>query len=349
MPARLSPARAKPVKNRKPDHNQHQQNRPSHNAQQGFAHIAQPGVVQDEREHYDGADRDQNRRNGGKRECQRDEIKLDKAAFLFLVIDHVERVHDGLHPGIRAPECKPQAEDKSETEFCPSLGSKPVHLILKDLERITRQHPSYRREVVVDRRWAGKQSVQRHQCGDARKQGEQAVKDHACCDGEQTVIVDPLVGPPENILPPRPRNAPRRRGVTAPAGLWRPLMLHAPRLVGAAPCSKRPGRGLNTIAHCRITSGTPLLGEGEHHQSGIADKGPHRRATPRRTRPARALGSQSSSACRIASAPRAFCCSSTRLSSWPTSVVNFRSLGLDCAGGGLGRFLYALGPETILQ
>ena len=27
-------------------------------------------------------------------------------------------------------------------------------------------------------------------------------------------------------------------------------------------------------------------------------------------------------ACRIASAPRAFCCSSTRLSSWPTSVVN---------------------------
>src|ERR1700730_18423990 len=33
-------------------------------------------------------------------------------------------------------------------------------------------------------------------------------------------------------------------------------------------------------------------------------------------------------ACRIASAPRAFCCSSTRLSLWPTSVVNSEAWAL---------------------
>src|SRR5207253_9814893 len=110
------------------------------------------------------------------------------------------------------------------------------------------------------------------------KQGEQAVEDHACCDGEQTVVVNPLVGPPEDIFPSLPRNPPRSRGLTAPAWLLRPLMLHAPRLVGAAPRSKRPGRGPNTIAHCRITSGTSLLGEGDHRQSGIADEGPDRSA-----------------------------------------------------------------------
>src|SRR5580693_3731273 len=76
--------------------------------------------------------------------------------------------------------------------------------------------------MLVDRRNLSKEPVQRYHRGNGRENRQQSVEHDPGRNGEHSIFIDLLVGPPKNVLPASPRNLPGCSRVPA-----------TPRLVGA--------------------------------------------------------------------------------------------------------------------
>ena len=67
------------------------------------------------------------------REGQRDQIELDEAALLILVVDDVERIEDRLHAGIGAPQRKAEADHERERQLAVAVAGDARDLIADQL------------------------------------------------------------------------------------------------------------------------------------------------------------------------------------------------------------------------
>ena len=99
----MFPAGRKTIKHGQADDHDAEQHRPSQQAEQRFGPSPQTEKGQDQRQDHDGAKCGQNGKDGAGGKDKGNEIKLDEAAFLLLVVDHVERIDERLHAGIGAP------------------------------------------------------------------------------------------------------------------------------------------------------------------------------------------------------------------------------------------------------
>ena len=170
------------------------------------------------------------------------QIELDEAALLLLVVDHIERVDERLHSGIGAPERQCQTERECKTKLGFALCCDTVHLLLDDLDATSRHQAADKREVFIDGRRFREQTIEGHESGDRRKQREQSVEHHARRDRKETILTDLAIRPPEDVLPSRPGDLPRRARPSTAIILTGALVLDAPRLVGTASGSECTGR-----------------------------------------------------------------------------------------------------------
>src|SRR5436190_23146125 len=284
LPARLSAARGKAVEHCQSDNDKSQQKRPSRYAEQHPTHAAEADISKHQRQDDDGADCQQNGCDGSNCECQRNEIELDKAALLFCVIDDVERIHNGLHAGISAPQCESEPEDEPKAELRVPLGDQAVHLLLQNVDSSAGQETRDKREMLIDRRCFREQTVQRDEGGDGGEHREQAIEHHPCCYCEQTVFADLLIRPPQYVLPARPWDLPGRSCLTSAARLVGSLMLNLMRLVRAAcrsHCARRRSTAAANVA-AAVSGGPTVSREGNCPQCRIAQKRPNSAAMRRR-------------------------------------------------------------------
>src|SRR3954454_9621710 len=112
-----------------------------------------------------------------------------------------------------------------------ALRGDTVHLLLDDLHPTSRHQAADKRVVFIDGRRFREQTIKRHESGDCRKQREQSVEHHARRDRKETVVTDLSIRTPEDVLPSRPRDLPRRSRPSAPSILAGPIVLDAARLV----------------------------------------------------------------------------------------------------------------------
>ena len=229
FPARLAPARAITVEHRQRDQQAKKQRRPAQDRDQPFGQAAEPKLRQHQRKHHDRGERQQHRGDAAERKGKRNQVELDEAAFLALLIDDVEGVDHGLDASIGAPQRQREAEQQSEAELIVALGEQPADLLLDELDTAFRHDAREQKQVGADGRGLGEQAVARHQRGDGRKYREQAEEHHAGGNREQPVLAGALVSPPQDVFPASPRDLPRRRRVPAAADLLRARLLHGHR------------------------------------------------------------------------------------------------------------------------
>ena len=219
FPARRAPARPEPVEHAERDQQDDKHQRPARQADDQLALGLQPEMIERERKRHHRADHYDQRSDAADGECQRQQVQLDEAAFLALLIDHVKRVDDGLHAGIGAPDRERQAEQEARAESRRALGQHPRDLVLHDLERALGQHQCERLQIGADGRGIGEQAVGGDQRSDRRKHREQAEEHHAGGGGEQAVVGGALVGAPQDVFPAGPRYPPRMGRVPAASAL----------------------------------------------------------------------------------------------------------------------------------
>ncbi len=168
--------------------------------------------------------------------------ELDEAAPFALAIGDVEGIDDRLHAGIGAPQGEREAEQEGEAERAATGRRDAFHLLLDRSHRIRWDDLGKKRHGFIDRSRIGEQAVDRDEGTDRREDREQAVKDDARRHREHSVLVDLLVGAPEDVPPADPRNLPgvAERRVPAPAQ-------------GLAPNSSA---GQASAAFCGVPAGT---------------------------------------------------------------------------------------------
>ena len=166
-----------------------------------------------------------------KRKQKRDKVQLHKASLFLLVIDDVERVDDRLHSGVGAPERQGEAGDESEAELSIAFCRELRDLLVEQVDCAAGQDAGCEREMRVDRRSVGDETVQRDERRDGRKDREQRIEDNPGRDGEQTIVIGGRVNAPENVLPAGPGNLPRSGRAASPPRLLRPPLLFNNRLI----------------------------------------------------------------------------------------------------------------------
>ena len=97
-------ARSITVEHRKTQEDQDEHHRPAQERYHGCVDAAEPERGQNQRENHHRANRDADSGDGADREEERYDIEPDETALLLFVIDDVERIKDGFHPGIGAPQ-----------------------------------------------------------------------------------------------------------------------------------------------------------------------------------------------------------------------------------------------------
>ena len=192
---------------------------------------------------HDGAQRQQQRTDGRHGKGQRDEIELEEAAFFLFLVDDVERVHDGLHTGIGAPQRDHKSEEESKSELGAAPRREAAYLLAQDVDRALRQNTRGERKLITDNGGTGEQAIERDERRDRREDREQTVEYDARSHRQQPVLADLLIGPPKNIFPTPPGYLPGRLGMATTARLMRPFVLHGPaRAAPKAPVAERPTR-----------------------------------------------------------------------------------------------------------
>ena len=219
-------------------------------------------MIQGEREGDHGADHQEQCRDTADRERQRHHVEPDEAALLAFLVGHVKGVDDGLDAGIRAPDCEHKAKHEGRAQLGIALGDDARDLVADNLVGALRQHHGERLEIVANGLGIGEQAVKRDERGDGRKDREQTEEDDTGRCGEEAIVVDTGISPPEDVLPAGPGNRERVLRTTATAGL--------------RGCIRRiclGGTGLRVaviLIRLRPVEATniPLRGEHEHGRGG---------------------------------------------------------------------------------
>ncbi len=168
-------------------------------------------------------------------------VSFTKPRFSSLIIDHIERVDDRLHAGIRAPKRDRKSRYECKSKCSVAIRDNARDLFAHDIERCGRQDARGPCEMIVERRGVGEQAIKRNESRNRGKNREQPEKHDAARDRQQTVFLDLLIGAPQNILPAEPRDRKGRRGAPAAPDLLRALEINPCRFAFRVPAESRSG------------------------------------------------------------------------------------------------------------
>src|SRR5205807_9144507 len=129
-----------------------------------------------------------------------DQIQLDEAALLILVVNHIQRIEDRLYAGVRTPQRNAKTDYEGEGELAVIVAGDARDLIADQFVGARGHHARDETEVRVDRARLREQAVERNQRGDGGHDGQHGVEGHSGCSKQQAVLPDVLVDPPENVL-----------------------------------------------------------------------------------------------------------------------------------------------------
>jgi hypothetical protein len=97
---------------------------------------AQSQRAENQREYHHQRKRNSDSGKGTYGAEQRDDIEPDQAPFFLFVIDDVERIEDGLHASIGAPQRNGETQQKAERELSIALCGYPGDLGSQQVERL---------------------------------------------------------------------------------------------------------------------------------------------------------------------------------------------------------------------
>jgi hypothetical protein len=103
LPARFAAAGPVPVEHSEAENDYNNQQRPPCKSQQQVRGVMQAEIVERNRKNNDSPESEQQDPDAGKCKSKRNEIQFDEAAFLLLLVDHVQGVHNCFHPGVCTP------------------------------------------------------------------------------------------------------------------------------------------------------------------------------------------------------------------------------------------------------
>ena len=124
---------------------------------------------QDQRQHDYSRDRHDDENDPRQREQDGGGIEAHEAALLLLVVDHVERVEEGRHAGVRAPHGDQEAHDESGSQRLVALTRNEGDLVSDQLQHAAGQDARQQGQVPADGAGVGEESVKRD---DGRNRGE---------------------------------------------------------------------------------------------------------------------------------------------------------------------------------
>ena len=199
------------------------------------------------------------------REGERDEVELDEAALLGLVIGDVHGLEERLHAGIGTPQRDRQRDDEGEAQRPALLRRQPVQLLPQDVQAAAGDDALERGEVLFHRRRVGEEAVDRHQSREGGDEGEQQVEGGAGRDQQHAVLADLVLHAGEDVLPARPGDLGRLLGLAPAPRLSRPFLLGRRSTFPLAACRirlrllKAGGLSFRSTRHCRVASASPCI------------------------------------------------------------------------------------------
>lgn len=94
------------------------------------------------------------------REAERDSVELEEPALVFLSVYDVERVEQGFHRGVGAPERGRKSDEKCHAQGLRAFRSHPAELLPRDVDGAAGQESRGLIEMLRDGRGIGEKAVQ---------------------------------------------------------------------------------------------------------------------------------------------------------------------------------------------
>ena len=164
-------------------------------------------MIERQRQRHHRAHHQHQRDDAADGEGQRQQVQPEEAALLALVVDHVQGLDHRLDAGIGAPDARaPRPNRKVAPSAVSPLASTRAIWSCTIWNEPCGQHQCQRLQIGADGGGIGEQSVGRHQRRDGRKYREQPEEHDAGGGREQAVVVDLLIGAPQDVLPAGPGN-----------------------------------------------------------------------------------------------------------------------------------------------
>ena len=194
------------VQDRQPDDQSHRQQRPPQDRDRDAHRVARDRLLDQRREGGDGDQGDDGEGDRAHGEEEGEAAQGDEPSTLLLVVGHVDRADEVLHPARRRPQRHRDADDRGHTQAAIGRLGDGAQLLAHEVAHLRGSGREQVGHLTLDLRGIGDQAVEGDERDQARDEGEQREERHPCAEQDDVVGLHLLLGAEEDVSPPGGRH-----------------------------------------------------------------------------------------------------------------------------------------------